>query len=112
MFRHSSLHVKVQSWGCIITWLAHGSHHLEAGDVQDGTDEEHDNIKGEVLVSHHGVGGKVEGVDTHDHVPVEHQGFSILLQDLPCSSGSFFPFLFSKSFHLMFSAIEEVLVNK
>ena len=99
MFRHSSLHVEVQPWSCVITGLAHGPHHLKAGDVEDGADEEHDNIKREILVSHHGVGCEVESIDSHDHVSVEHQGFCILLQDLSTSSGSFFSFLFSKCFH-------------
>ena len=82
MLGQAALHVEIHAGTVVSTGLPHGPHELEAADVEEGADDEHADVEGEVTVAHHGVGGKVESVHPEDHVPVEGQGLHILLQDL------------------------------
>ena len=103
VLRQSSLHVEVNTRGAGIAGLTHGPHELEAGNVEKGRDDEHHDVEGEVGVPKHGVGGKVEGIHPHNHVPVEHQSALILLHDLPGPPGPLLAFLLIKCFHLQIS---------
>ena len=83
MLGKSTLHVEVHAGTVVSARLPHGSHKLEAADIEEGADDEHADVEGEVTVAHHGVGGEVESVHPEDHVPVEGQCLNVLLQDLP-----------------------------
>merc|ERR1719510_1888096 len=100
MLCQSTLHVEVHARTVVSTGLSHGPHELEAADVEEGADDEHADVEGEVAVAHHGVGGEVESVDSEDHVPVESQRLNVLLQDLARAPSAFLPLLLSKGLHL------------
>ena len=50
MFGQSPLHVEVHAGAVVSTGLPHRPHELEAADVEEGADDEHKDVEGEVTV--------------------------------------------------------------
>ena len=82
MFSKSSFHIEIHPWVKNLTvvrqtGISHRSHELEATDVNNETNNKHDNVKSNVVMAEQRVHSKVNPVCTKNHISVECEGLNI-----------------------------------